>query len=44
MIGFASCFTDRQMGVTGDAIPDAQLRNVYELEFALLRSILPPIP
>jgi len=41
VIGFASCFTDRQMGVTGDATPDAQLRNVYELEFALLRSILP---
>jgi hypothetical protein len=41
VIGFASCFTDRQMGVTGDAIPDAQLRDVYELEFSLLKSILP---
>jgi hypothetical protein len=43
VIGFASRFTDRQMGVTGDAIPDAQLRDVYELQFALLRSILPEI-
>jgi hypothetical protein len=43
VVGFASCFTDRQMGVTGDVIPDAQLRNLYELEFALLRSILPKI-
>jgi len=43
VIGFASRFTDRQMGVTGDIIPDAQLRDVYELQFALLRSILPKI-
>lgn len=43
VIGLASCFTDRQMGVTGDAIPDPQLRNVYELEFSLLRSVLPKI-
>jgi len=41
VIGFASRFTDRQMGVTGDVIPDAQLRDVYELEFSLLRSVLP---
>ncbi len=40
VIGFASRFTDRQMGVTGDAIPDAQLQAVYDLEFALLKSIL----
>lgn len=43
VIGFASRFTDRQMGVTGDVIPDAQLRQVYDLQFALLRSILPKI-
>jgi hypothetical protein len=41
VIGFASRFTDRQMGVTGDVIPDGQLRQVYELEFSLLRSLLP---
>ena len=43
VIGFASRFTDRQMGVTGDAIPDPQLQAVYDLEFALLKSILPKI-
>jgi hypothetical protein len=41
VIGFASRFSDRQMGVTGDVIPDAQLRNVFELEFTLLRSLQP---
>ena len=43
VIGFASRFTDRQMGVTGDVVPDTQLRAVYDLQFALLRSILPAI-
>jgi hypothetical protein len=43
VIGFASRFTDRQMGVTGDVIPDAQLRDVYEIEFSLLKSLLPKI-
>ena len=41
VISFASRFADNQMGVTGDVVPDAQLRQVYELEFALLRSLLP---
>jgi hypothetical protein len=41
VVGFASRFTDRQMGVTGDVVPDAQLRSVYDLEFSLLRTILP---
>jgi hypothetical protein len=41
VVGFASRFSDRQMGVTGDVIPDAQLRSVYDLEFSLLRTILP---
>jgi hypothetical protein len=40
VIGFASRFTDRQMGVTGDVVPDPQLRTVYELQFSLLRSVL----
>jgi hypothetical protein len=43
VVGFASRFTDRQMGVTGDVVPDTQLRAVYDLQFALLRSILPAI-
>jgi len=43
VIGFASRFTDRQMGVTGDVIPDPQLQAVYEIEFSLLKSILPKI-
>ena len=43
VVGFASRFTDRQMGVTGDVTPDAQLRSVYDLQFSLLRSILPKI-
>ena len=41
IVGFGSRFADNQMGVTGDVIPDAQLRQVYELEFSLLRSLLP---
>jgi hypothetical protein len=40
VIGFGSRFADRQMGVTGDVIPDAPLRDVFELEFSLLRSLL----
>ncbi len=43
VLGFASRFTDSRMGVTGDAIPDGPLRDVYELEFSLLKSILPKI-
>ena len=43
VVGFASRFTDRQMGVTGDVIPDPQLRDVYEIEFSLLKSLLPKI-
>jgi hypothetical protein len=41
VIGFGSRFADRQMGVTGDVVPDASLQDVFELEFTLLRSILP---
>jgi hypothetical protein len=28
------------MGVTGDVEPDANLRQVFDLEFALMRAIL----
>jgi hypothetical protein len=41
-LGFGSLFVDSHMGVTGDVVPDAQLRNVYDLEFRLLRQIISP--
>jgi hypothetical protein len=44
VLGFGSRFTDAQMGVTGDVIPDAELRQVFELQFRLLRWILSPVP
>jgi hypothetical protein len=40
VVGFGTRFSDAKMGVIGDVIPDASLRNVYELEFQLLRAIL----
>ena len=40
VIGFATRFADGHMGVTGDVVPDEQLRNVYELEYALVRAIV----
>ncbi len=39
-IGFGAQFADLNMGVTGDTIPDAAMRNLYEIEFQLLRAIL----
>jgi hypothetical protein len=39
-IGFGTRFTDNNMGVTGDLEPDPVLRNVYEFEYKLLRTIL----
>ncbi len=39
VIGFASRFTDAKMGVTGDIVPGAELRKVFDFEFALLRRI-----
>lgn len=47
VIGFATRFADFNMGVTGDLVPDAELRKVYELEYQLLRGIVndkPPPP
>jgi hypothetical protein len=44
VVGFGSRFTDARMGVTGDVLPDAALRNVYELEFQLLRTLLSDSP
>jgi hypothetical protein len=39
-IGFGSRFADPSMGVTGDVVPDAELRKVFDLQFALLRAVL----
>ncbi|MBM4033765.1 MAG: hypothetical protein FJ291_18560 [Planctomycetes bacterium] len=39
-LGFGSRFSDAQMGVTGDVVPDPELRKVFDLEFALLRAIV----
>jgi hypothetical protein len=39
-LGFGSRFGDAQMGVTGDVVPDEKLRNVFDLQFALLRAII----
>ena len=41
VVGFGARFTDVKMGVIGDVIPDPPLRDVYDLEFQLLRSIVP---
>ncbi len=40
VIGFGSRFTDANMGVTGDVVPDEELKRVYGVEFALLRGII----
>jgi len=39
-IGFGSRFADPSMGVTGDVVPDTELRKVFDLQFALLRAIV----
>jgi hypothetical protein len=39
-LGFGSRFSDPHMGVTGDVEPDADLRKVFDLQFALLRAIV----
>ena len=38
--GCSDRFSDAKMGVTGDTIPDAELRKVYDVEYALFRWIL----
>ena len=40
VIGFGSLFTDNNMGVTGDVVPDETLRRVFDLQFQLLRHIV----
>ncbi len=44
VVGFATRFTDFNMGVTGDSIPDADLRKVYDLQYQLLRGIIDDKP
>lgn len=39
-VAFGAQFADSNMGVTGDTIPDATMRSLYEIEFQLLRSVL----
>jgi hypothetical protein len=41
-VSFGSRFSDFRMGVTGDIVPDPQLRKVYDLQFQLMRSIIGP--
>ncbi len=40
VVGFGTRFSDLNMGVTGDTVPDEQMRKVYDLEFNLLRWIV----
>ncbi len=40
VVGFGTRFSDLNMGVTGDTIPDDEMRKVYDLEFNLLRWIV----
>ena len=40
VIGFGSRFVDASMGVTGDVVPDEQLRKVFDLQFMILKAIV----
>jgi hypothetical protein len=40
VIGFGSRFADAYMGVIGDVVPGDELRKVFDLQFAMLRSIV----
>jgi hypothetical protein len=40
VISFGSRFADVNMGTTGDIIPDSELRNVFELEFQILKKVV----
>lgn len=44
VIGFGSRFADYYMGVTGNVVPNSDLRQVYELQFRLLESIFDSKP
>lgn len=38
LLGFASRFDDRGMGIIGDVVPDEKLRPVFDLAFSLLEA------
>ena len=40
VIGFGSRFADAYMGVTGDVVPNDELRKVFDLQFAMLKAIV----
>ena len=40
VIGFGSRFSDRDMGVTGDLVPNPELRKVFDYQFSLVRTII----
>jgi hypothetical protein len=40
VIAFGSRFADMQMGVTGDVEPDAAMKKVFELDYAIVRGIV----
>jgi hypothetical protein len=40
VVSFGGRFCDAHMGVTGDVLPDDELRKVYQWEFELLREII----
>ena len=40
VIGFGSRFADAYMGVTGDVVPDDELRKVFDLQFLILKAII----
>jgi hypothetical protein len=39
-LGFGSRFTDYRMGITGDVIPTPNQRQVFELEFQIIRNMI----
>jgi hypothetical protein len=40
VVGFSSRFADAYMGVTGDVVPDDELRKVFDVQFAILKDVV----
>jgi len=40
VVGFGSRFADAYMGVTGDVVPDDELRKVFDVQFAVLKDVV----
>jgi hypothetical protein len=38
VVGFGSRFADAYMGVTGDVVPDENLRKVFDLQFSIVKA------